>query len=213
MRMKTRLKRTLKRNWHRDAIGGMWDEIGSLQTNFLRQQGLQPHHRLLDVGCGSLRGGVHLIAYLEPGHYYGIEKDADILERGQRVELRRYGLTNRQPQLYVTDDFDVSPFEPVTFDVMIAQSVFTHSESDTIECCLIRLMPYLAADGAFYATFFRGGEPTWDRPHHDRPGEVAHAYYPFWFLEGMAERLGIVVEDLGEWGHPRGQQMARFFHD
>ena len=38
---------------HRDMVGGMWDEIGRLQFEFLRARGLKPNHRLLDIGCGS----------------------------------------------------------------------------------------------------------------------------------------------------------------
>ncbi len=39
------------------AVGGLWDEIGQLQFDFLRAKGLLPRHKLLDFGCGSLRGG------------------------------------------------------------------------------------------------------------------------------------------------------------
>ncbi len=42
---------------HRNAIGGYWDEMGKLQYNFLLEQGLKPRQILMDIGCGSLRGG------------------------------------------------------------------------------------------------------------------------------------------------------------
>ncbi len=41
------------------AVGGMWEEIGRLQFVFLVEKGLQPHHEMLDIGCGTLRGGRH----------------------------------------------------------------------------------------------------------------------------------------------------------
>ena len=47
---------------HREQVGGLWDEIGALQIDFLRAQGLRPGDTLLDVGCGCLRGGVHFVA-------------------------------------------------------------------------------------------------------------------------------------------------------
>ena len=34
---------------HRDFVGGMWQEIGKRQFDFLRQQGLSPEHKLLDI--------------------------------------------------------------------------------------------------------------------------------------------------------------------
>ncbi len=55
------------------AIGGMWEIIGEVQFEFLVSQGLKPQHRLLDIGCGTLRGGRHFIAYLEAEKYTGID--------------------------------------------------------------------------------------------------------------------------------------------
>jgi hypothetical protein len=40
---------------YREVVAGLWDEIGSLQFQLLIDHGLQPHHTLLDIGCGSLR--------------------------------------------------------------------------------------------------------------------------------------------------------------
>lgn len=48
----------------RGKVGGMWEEIGMLQFQFLVAQGIRAEHRLLDVGCGCLRGGIHLTGYL-----------------------------------------------------------------------------------------------------------------------------------------------------
>ena len=48
-------KDEIKKGKHRESVGGMWDEIGCLQFEFLKKQGLLPEHKFLDVGCGSLR--------------------------------------------------------------------------------------------------------------------------------------------------------------
>jgi hypothetical protein len=58
--------------WHRRRVGGMWEEIGRLQFDFLLSKGLQSRHFLLDIGCGSLRGGIHFIGFLDAGRYDGI---------------------------------------------------------------------------------------------------------------------------------------------
>ena len=47
----------VKAGKHRDSVGGLWDEVGQLQVDFLVSRGLMQHHKLLDIGCGSLRGG------------------------------------------------------------------------------------------------------------------------------------------------------------
>lgn len=63
----------VKAGRHRDVIGGLWEEIGQLQLDFLRSRGLRSNHRIVDIGCGSLRAGVKLVAYLDPGNYYGTD--------------------------------------------------------------------------------------------------------------------------------------------
>src|SRR5437870_1471595 len=78
----------------------LWEMKRSFQINFLRQFGLQPHHFLVDIGCGVLRGGVPLIEYLEAGHYYGIEARANVLAEGRR-ELAESKLEYKQPHLMV----------------------------------------------------------------------------------------------------------------
>src|SRR5687768_3023376 len=84
---------------HRRLVGGAWDEIGSLQLAFMKAQGLRPEHRLLDIGCGALRGGRHFIRYPAPGQYYGIDRNASLLRAGKSVELVAAGLAGRQPHL------------------------------------------------------------------------------------------------------------------
>jgi hypothetical protein len=46
---------------HRELIGGLGELMGDHQLQFLVDQGLKPEHRLLDIGCGSLRLGVKAI--------------------------------------------------------------------------------------------------------------------------------------------------------
>ncbi len=116
---------------HRRHVGGDWEEIGTLQFSYLVQSGLQPSHYLLDIGCGSLRGGIHFVRYLEDGHYYGIDRQQWLLDAGVKVELPQAGLADRTVHLLCRDDFDVTSFG-VQFDYALAQSVFTHLPWNTI---------------------------------------------------------------------------------
>ena len=138
----------------REAVGGLWEVIGPLQFRFLLDEGLQPHHTLLDIGCGCLRGGVHYVGYLADGHYYGIEAACWLLEAG-RDELARAGLGDRRVHLLCRDDFDCSSFG-TTFDFAIAQSLFTHLPWNSIQRCLAEAQKVLAPGGRLYATFFEG---------------------------------------------------------
>ena len=80
---------------HRESVGGAWHEIGRLQHGYLLATGLKPSSYLLDVGCGALRGGVHFVRYLEPGHYYGIDVNESLLRAALVKELPEAGLADR----------------------------------------------------------------------------------------------------------------------
>ena len=54
---------------YREYVGTSetYDIGGAIQFNLLTTLGLREHHRLLDVGCGSLRAGRLFIPYLLKG--------------------------------------------------------------------------------------------------------------------------------------------------
>jgi hypothetical protein len=191
---------------HRAYVGGLWDEIGRLQFSFLVGQGLQPHHILLDIGCGCLRGGVHFIPYLEPGHYLGIDKEPTLIEAGLKHELPAEVFVAKQPRLLVAADFAFAEFQtPV--DYALAQSLFTHLPAREVARCLRRLRPWLRPTGVFFATFHESARPVRNprRPHD-------HGWFAYTRaeLERLAGRGGWTAEYVGDWGHPRGQKMMAF---
>src|SRR5664279_2409282 len=110
---------------HRSYIGGLWDEVGQLQFDFIVAQGLQPQHVFLDIACGSLRAGVWFIPYLDAGNYLGIEKEAELVERGVEHELRPEVAAEKRPEFVISDRFEFARFSKRP-DYAIAQSLFTH---------------------------------------------------------------------------------------
>ncbi|HXG47860.1 MAG TPA: hypothetical protein VNO52_09560, partial [Methylomirabilota bacterium] len=63
---------------------GAWDELQAYQLRVLQANGLRPEHRLLDIGCGPLQGGVAFIGYLAPGHYVGVDRSTRNLAAAYR---------------------------------------------------------------------------------------------------------------------------------
>lgn len=63
------------------------DFIGSYCLDLLIGLGLKKHHKLLDVGCGCLRVGKHLINYLDSKNYTGIEPAKEIIQTAMIHEL------------------------------------------------------------------------------------------------------------------------------
>jgi SAM-dependent methyltransferase len=203
---------------HRDAVGGLWDEIGALQFEFLKARGLQTQHKLLDVGCGSLRGGVHFVRYLESNHYFGIDLNQTLLDAGYDREIAPAGLAQKLPRsnLHCGDNFDVESF-CAEFDFALALSLFTHLPLNAIRVCIEKLANVVSKDGIFFASFFErpAGSPSHHMQLHS-PGSVcthgdADPYHcSLEDLVYVAKDLPWQIEYIGEFGHPRGQRMVGF---
>jgi SAM-dependent methyltransferase len=213
-------QRLVDPNWHRRAVGGRWEEMGRLQFDYLVAQGLEPSHAMLDVGCGSLRGGIHFIRYLDAGKYTGVDINPRLIDAGKR-ELRAAGLDAKRARLLVTRGFDFEKAGP-TFDYALAQSVFTHIPLNDVTRCLVNVAKVLNSGGRFYATVHldpRGKNGVSDLDHERPDGSILATHYdrdPFHYaletLEWACEGTGLKVSCLGDWGHPHGQKMLLFEH-
>ena len=211
------LQMRVRQGEHRDVIGGMWDELGRWQFEFCRKMGLRDDHQFLDVGCGSLRGGVQFVQYLKPDHYAGLEVHEPLLDAVYEQELGPLGLQEKlsRDRLLATGRFDCSRFD-APFDMALAQSVFTHIPVNQVRLCLAQLSKAMRPGGRFFATYFEIAEESpldtsCDRGHGIMTRYDANPYhYRFSDLEQAAAGLGIGVRRLGDVGHPRGQFMAEF---
>jgi SAM-dependent methyltransferase len=196
---------------HRRMVGALWDELGQLQFDFLLEQGLGPQHRVLDMGCGSLRAGIHLVRYLEPGNYCGLDINASLLEGG-RLELAAAGLEDRGARLLADDAFRASRFG-TDFHYVLAQSLFTHLSMDHIVRCLVEVRRCLAEDGKLYATFFEAQTSAHIEPIVHQPGNT-YTHYDRDVFHQSAEELtilgrlaGLEAHYHGPWNHPRDQRL------
>ena len=199
---------------HRDFVGGLWEEIGSLQLDFLVAQGLKPSHKLIDIGCGALRGGVHFVRYLEPGNYYGLDLNASLISAGRR-ELDAAGLAGRSANLLVDDKFQLSRFGQV-FDYGVSVSLFTHLYLNHIGRCLSEIRKVMRPESRFFMTFFEAPSAFYLEPITHTPGNAKTYYdsdpfhYTFDEIENIAQRCSLTATLIGEWNHPRNQQMICF---
>jgi SAM-dependent methyltransferase len=208
----------VKRGNHRAVVGDKWEEVGQLQFDFLVSRGLKPEHRLLDLGCGSLRAGVRLVRYLDPKNYYGTDISPSLLKAGYDTELANEGLTDKLPRshLVLTDGgFDFS-WCPVTFEFALAQSLFTHLPLSFLRACLERLHTFVVPGASLYATFF---EVPQDHPvgqsFSHSGGITSHEekdpyHYRFADVERSCDGLPWRAIYIGEWNHPRSQHMIQF---
>lgn len=159
------------------------------QIEFLKSAGMEPEHYLLDIGCGTLRGGIPIIQYLEAGHYYGTEVRAEVLAEAYK-ELEEAGI-DKDPTLVLSEDVSTLDLGRA-FDFVWAYSVLIHLSDDVLRDVLRFVRAHLAEDGRFLANaniderrdgYWHQGFPVVWRP-------VA-------FYRQEAERVGLAATDLG----------------
>jgi len=184
------------------AVGGMWEVIGPLQFEFLTNKGMQPDHKMLDIGCGTLRGGIHCIKYLNSGNYYGLDISSKAIAFGKDF-VAKEGLSDKQPQLIVSQnkDLKLEEFQGQKFDYIFAQSVFTHLKPEHITECFANVGKVMHKDTVFYFTYFKSKKY--------RQFNVKDFSYPFSFFESLAQQFQFTIRDCSaDYDHPRKQVMV-----
>jgi SAM-dependent methyltransferase len=174
-----------------------YDLICAMVFNLATSIGLRQHHRVLDIGCGSLRVGRLLIPYLNPGNYFGIEPNQWLVNDGIENEVGRDLVKIKKPTFSFRSSLE--EFEkPLKLDYAIAQSIFSHCGLDFIKGWLSQLSFHLKDDGACLATFlidnndFKG--EGWVYPEC--------VSYKLETMERIAWEVNLDFAIL-DWAHPR----------
>ncbi len=166
----------LARGRHRDIVGGRWEETGRLQLALLRDEGLLPHHRLLDIGAGSLRLGCKAVPYLNPGHYWGTDASLALMQRGHQTELAD---PSRLPLSHLVEDAEFSfPGIPNTVDFAIAWGVFTHLPAENLARALHSLHDRFPRLQKVLFTLFLASDAEAHDPVAQPDGVVTHPDRP-----------------------------------
>src|SRR5437588_2856330 len=145
-----------QRDWRHSVGPPKWyDLIGASQFSLLCALGLREHHRLLDIGCGSLRGGRLFIPYLGGDGYTGIEPNRRLVEEGIEKNLGGQDLIAlKTPKFHYNDQFDATGAEPFPF--IVAQSIASHTGPAMTRKLLAAVATALAPSGIAAITFFHG---------------------------------------------------------
>ena len=124
-------EKSIARGDYKQHLGGgsdAWDARGRFQLQLLCAGGLQPSSTLLDIGCGPLRAGVHLIRYLDAGNYYGFDYNASFVAAGQRL-IGENNLAAKRPTVVALSNFMLRTIDR-KFDHAIAFSVLNHCSAE-----------------------------------------------------------------------------------
>jgi SAM-dependent methyltransferase len=186
---------------YRAYVGRMenYDVVSALQFNLLTLLGLREQHRLLDLGCGSLRGGRLFIPYLQPERYFGIEPNEWLVEEGITREVGKELIALKQPRFAHNDDFNLNIFgNDIYFDFILAQSIFSHAGPSQIRGCLASVRRVMCPLGLLVATF---GERTEEQAVDEwvYPGLN---FYRWSTIAKFCAEAGLHCRKL-DWPHPQ----------
>jgi len=174
---------------------------GKKQLDALVTLGLRPDSRLLDIGCGVLRGAYWLIHFLAPGRYCGIEPHRQRVELGLRLLIEPDVVLEKRPRFDANDAFDTSVFRE-RFDFFLASSIWSHASKPQIERTLDGFLRDATDEGLFMASYVPATRPEddyggleWVGTSHtsDVPGVIRHRLE--WIAQAYARR-GLEVGPL-----------------
>jgi SAM-dependent methyltransferase len=137
--------RQIRRGLHRDELGGgaaQWQRRGAFQLALLQHLGLRADSRVLDVGCGPLRGGLPLIGFVGGARYRGVDSNLSLVEAAH-FELDRAGLAGAKPRVSQLADFALATLGE-RFDFVLCFSVLNHCTRDERERFLAEVPAVLA---------------------------------------------------------------------
>jgi len=138
--------------------GPTWtfERVGRHVLEVLLEEGLNPRSSVLDVGCGALRLGYWLMRLLEPGRYFGIEPNEEMLSLGLDELIESDVLARADPHFSANDDFDFSVFGE-SFDFVVARSIWTHASRAQISAMLESFAATASPGGVFLASYYPAG--------------------------------------------------------
>lgn len=136
---------------YKKYLGGgrqFWEQRGRFQLQFLRDRGLKPDHKLIDIGCGPGRAGLFFIDYLGSHLYIGIDYNKDFIDAFEQ-QISAKALKIKEPLLKVTSDFRLGD-EIYSVDFAIAFSVLNHCNMQQREAFFSNIPPHLKRTGRLF---------------------------------------------------------------
>ena len=175
-----------------DSTGfrGQFDEHRRFQISLLKNQGLVPSNRLLEIGCGPLTAGTPIIEYLDAGNYVGVDVRSTVLDLSWK-EVGKAGLSRKNPRLICSSSFGAAELGSQTFDFILSFSVLYHLNDEILNKYFQAVRSRLNTTGACLANVNTVHESsTWlEFPYLKRSIEAYVA---------VAAKNGLTTESLGD---------------
>jgi SAM-dependent methyltransferase len=180
---------------------GYWKELREYQLDFLKQTGLQPHHQLLDIGCGPLQGGIAFINYLNKNNYVGVDIREGPLEEAYK-QIVKNNLVNKNPRLVISKTFGKKELNGNQFDYVWTCQMLYHLDQDALNCYFECISNCLKPGGLLYGDILG---PENEIPENILWNGLRHIKHSLDFMQKAALKYGLKMRHLGnieEFGYP-----------
>lgn len=179
------------------AVGGDFEAVGALEFCLLKQLGLQPAHRLIDVGCGSGRLAKQLTDYLS-GPYVGIDVVPELFAYARTLCARG------DWRFYAAPGTSI-PEPDGSADFIVFFSVFTHLQHEETYRYLRAAKQALKPGGKIVFSFLEFRIPShWfifeNSVNDERPDKVLNQFIDRDMISEFAHYLGLDILDIHD-GH------------
>jgi cyclopropane fatty-acyl-phospholipid synthase-like methyltransferase len=193
---------------------------GRLQFELLKQEGCQPSSRVLEVGCGCLHAGVHLMQYLNRGGYAGIDPNSWLINDAIKQPAIQRLVEAKQPQFLFRTDFDAGSLNQ-TFDYVLSHSVLSHAAHWQLEEYLRNTSKVLAPGGRIVASirlaegnaFGSKGSPTREDSMDKEWVYPGVSWFKLATVIATAEKLGLQARHAPEHTAYYTKTRPNEFHD
>lgn len=178
-----------------------FEPLGRLQFSLMVREGIYPWSKVLDIGCGCLRGGYWMVHFLDPDCYFGIEPNVSVAVAGLSELLEPEALREKHPRVDHNSIFDSSVFG-VKFDAFLARSIWTHTSKAMIRTMLDNFVRDTSDHAFFLTSYLRARWPWQDykgsafigKSHvSNRGGLVKHSRR---WIESECKKRGLSVHEL-----------------
>jgi SAM-dependent methyltransferase len=171
--------------------GLRWETARQFQKDFILKQGLKPTNLFLDIGCGTLRGDIPIICYLDEGNFFGIDVRDSVIEEA-KLEAIEESVIEKKPNLIAFKEF--SELNLPEMDFIWAFCVLIHLSDKILEDCFAFVSKILKQGGVFYGNVNSYSEEKQAATWHQFPIQFKRVEV----YKELGEKYGLKMEIVGE---------------